>query len=197
MKYVITGGACVGKTTMINELKRRGYQVVGESARIIIDSEQVHEKMNPAYEGVYPWVDNEAFQHLVIKTQTILEMNVFGVEEPVFLDRSLVDGIAYSRVWKTPEIDGLRDMIITAEYGKVFFLENLGFYDQDEQRKESEIVNEKVHEHLFDIYTELGFEVIRVPALPIDERVDFVLERIDNGTEKKKETSTEEEATQA
>jgi len=184
MKYVITGGACVGKTTMINELKRRGYRIVGESARIIIDSEQVHEEMNPAYEGVYPWVDNEAFQHLVIKTQTILEMNAFNANEPVFLDRSLVDGIAYSKIWDTPEIDGLRDMIITSEYTKIFFLENLGFYNQDEQRKESEIVNQNVHDKLFEIYTELGFEVVRVPALPIDERVDYVLERINYGKEK-------------
>ena len=30
---------------MLNELKRRGYRTVGESARIIIDSEQVHEEM--------------------------------------------------------------------------------------------------------------------------------------------------------
>lgn len=195
MKYVITGGACVGKTTMINELKRRGYRIVGESARIIIDSEQVHEEMNPTYEGVYPWVDNEAFQHLVIKTQKILEWNAREENVPVFLDRSLVDGIAYSKIWDTPEIEGLRDQIVNAQYTKVFFLENLGFYNQDEQRKESEIVNQKVHDKLFEIYTELGFDVVRVPALPIDERVNYVLERIYDG--KEKETLTEEEKAQA
>jgi predicted ATPase len=185
MKYVITGGACTGKTTMINELKRRGYQIVGESARIIIDSEQVHEKMNPAYDGVYPWTDNHAFQLLVVKLQKMLEDDIVNREfKHNFLDRSLVDGIAYAKIWKTEEVEGLREEIAKARYTTIFFLEQLGFYNMDEQRQESELVNREVHDKLFEIYTELGFDVVRVPPLPIDERVEFVLERVKNGKEK-------------
>ena len=29
-KYVLTGGACSGKTTLIGELKKRGYNVLEE-----------------------------------------------------------------------------------------------------------------------------------------------------------------------
>ena len=178
-KFVITGGACVGKTTMINELHRRGFQIVGESARVIIDSEQVHQDMNPTYKGIFPWVDNFEFQKLVLKLQTKLEEGAEDESTPYFLDRSLVDGIAYSRVWGTPELEGLRDRIKDANYHTVFFLESLGFYKQDEQRKESEIMNEKVHEELRKIYYELGFRVVEVPALGIDERVEYILEYIE------------------
>lgn len=178
-KFVITGGACVGKTTMINELKRRGYPVVGETSRIIIDSEQVHEKMNPTYKGVFPWIDNFKFQEMVIKLQVAMEANLADMSgESAFLDRSLVDGLAYSKIWGNPEVDGLRDLIKNSNYKKVFFLERLDFYEQDEQRQESEEVNIKVHEELRNVYTELGFDVVCVPALPIDERVEFIIENI-------------------
>ncbi len=178
-KYVITGGACTGKTTMINELKRRGFCIIDESARLIIESEQVHAKMNPAYEPIVPWIDNYAFQGEVIKLQTLMEMNATGSR--AVLDRSLVDGIAYSKMWGNKEYEGVRDRIKEANYTQVFFLENLGFYEQDDQRKESEEFNQKLHEELYNTYIELGFDVVRVPALPIDERVYFIVKEIGNG----------------
>jgi len=37
--YVITGGPCSGKTTIIKELRKIGYIVYPEAARIFIDKE--------------------------------------------------------------------------------------------------------------------------------------------------------------
>ena len=36
-KMVLTGGACSGKTTLVNELKRRGYNVLEEVARQVLE----------------------------------------------------------------------------------------------------------------------------------------------------------------
>src|SRR6185312_6669514 len=35
--YVLTGGPCAGKTTVILELQKRGYHVLEEAARSVID----------------------------------------------------------------------------------------------------------------------------------------------------------------
>lgn len=192
-KHVITGGACVGKTTLIEELDKLGYNHLPEAARNVIQREQKLEKYLPAYEGIFPWTDLYHFQEEVrdaqISSENMIEPSLLmgdpnGWEEKdhdIFLDRSLVDGIAYGRVGGIEEIPELREMIKQAEYSKIFFLEHLDVYFKDEQRYEDEDESRQVHEEIYNVYTELGFDVVRVPAVSIEERVDIVLNEIKKG----------------
>ena len=44
----------------------------------------------------------------------------------------------------------------------------------DDVRTETEQEDREVHEELREVYERLGYEVIDVPLMPIDERADFI-----------------------
>src|SRR3989344_6176416 len=90
-KYILTGGPGTGKTTMIQEFKRRGYRTFPEVARQIIAEEQGKEK------GILPWTDLGSFQELVVERQVAQEKDV-STNKKIFLDRALPDNLAYAEI---------------------------------------------------------------------------------------------------
>ena len=54
--HVITGGPGVGKTTVVEILARRGYAIVPEAARMIIEEERLKDS------DVLPWKNLSLFQ---------------------------------------------------------------------------------------------------------------------------------------
>lgn len=165
-KYVITGGPCVGKTTTLNELARRGYKTAPEAARMIIQEEQA--KPN----GILPWTDLLGFQHLVLQRQINLEQRLWDG----FLDRA-IDGIAYCRLGKIEVPKELIYFAKTNRYDCIIFPDALP-YKLDSERKEDEATAKKIHDEIFKVYVEFGYNPIRVPVLPVDKRADFILEKI-------------------
>ena len=61
--YVITGGPCTGKTTILNDLHEKGYRVLHEIARKVIEEKQ---KTNKDY---LPTTDINEFQQLLLDAQ--------------------------------------------------------------------------------------------------------------------------------
>lgn len=168
-KYVLTGGPFAGKTTVLNIIKEKGYPVVPESARIVIEEEQV------IGSNVLPWKNLSQFQMKVVTKQLELEFKASG--QHVFLDRGVLDSHAYSKVGKvTSPASVYHDVHL--RYAKVFILELLPGYTPDNVRKESAEYREKIHQALYDAYKEFGYDPIVVPALPPQERVAFILECI-------------------
>jgi len=54
-KIVLEGGACAGKTSVINELEKRGFFVIPEAALQLIEEEHL------TVGRVYPWTDFKEF----------------------------------------------------------------------------------------------------------------------------------------
>jgi len=169
-KYILTGGPGTGKTTIVHELRKRGEITLSEVAREIIVEEQQKEQ------GILPWTDLARFQELVVERQTKLEEKI-KIYRParIFQDRSLVDGIAYAEEGKVKFPDNLHQLIGQAGYTKVFYLEQLPFYNQDQERKEDQELALRIHEQLYQVYDRLGFDIVTVPVCSIEERVQFVL----------------------
>lgn len=91
MKFVITGGPSVGKTTIVTGLQNIGYKVVHEIATRTIK------------EGKFlPWVDRQKFQAEVLRRQLSAEAAILDFDKPVILDRGLFDGEAYYLYDKLP-----------------------------------------------------------------------------------------------
>lgn len=200
-KFVFTGGPGVGKTTLINALTGKGYLPVPEAARHIIAREQ--KKVDRAkargktYKGVLPWTDLVGFQHRVVRQQSLWEtlarskaLKGSGKAKPkgTVMDRSFVDPVAYLlEAGMTPKshpvlFKKLFSKIKKAGYQKVFVLDQLPHYANDPQRKESADQAGKLHNRLFDVYKDMGkrygFDVVRVPAVGVDKRVNFVLDQM-------------------
>lgn len=64
-KYVLTGGPGTGKTTLLKELAKRGYQTVPEAARLVIQEEQRKEQ-GKGEQGILPWTDLYKFQKIFL-----------------------------------------------------------------------------------------------------------------------------------
>ena len=175
-KYILTGGPGTGKTTLLDSLTKKGFASLPEVARQIIAEEQVKEK-DDGYQGVYPWTNLALFQKLVMKRQLQQEQRIkHSPHNRIFLDRSLADSIAYAEIGNIPVHHDLHDLIEQADYTRVFYLEQLPFYNQDKERKEDQTLARRIHEKLYHVYDRLGFDIVTVPVCgSIEERVQFVL----------------------
>lgn len=174
-RYVITGGPCTGKTTTVEGLSRKGYNVVEESARLVIASEQKKLADNPSYRAVFPWTDISMFQRIVTEEQHRREQQAKAT--PVFFDRGMIDNLAYIKVFGGKLDEVTAKIISKASYSKIFILDPVS-YKQDEVRKEDPELARKLHSAIHEVYAEKNFNVLKVPLLPVNERIDFILQNL-------------------
>lgn len=180
-KFVLTGGPHCGKTSVLRELKRMGIKVIPEVPRMIIDQELEKERQDPGYVGVLPGKRQEDFNRLLIEKQIELENSV--KEGIVFLDRSLVDPIAYAEFYGVPVEPGLHEYIANAGYEKAFFLDSIPGRLNQEKRTESEEDGQRIHELFPEVYSRVGIDVHNVDIfhigdLGIKKRVEHILRTI-------------------
>ena len=171
--FVITGAPGGGKTSIITELERRGFQCLPEESRILI--KELVEVDSP----VLPWRDLLAFNKLLLDRQ--IKQYLSAQDEICFLDRSFVDNIGYLKHSGVPMIEGISEVINKYRFNKtVFFTEPWEeIYTTDSERVEPFNVALRLSGFMKEAYIESGYEVISIPKLPISKRVDFVLERIE------------------
>ena len=172
IKVVITGAQCTGKTTIIEKLKELGYYTVPEAAREVIEEQ---EKIGS---DALPWKNKLAFQKLVLKKQIELEESIPENAKIVFLDRGIPDGIAYLKAAQIPVPEEFYLAAKKYRYNFVFLLDELPFYEKDNARKESPEERKIIQKEIKKVYEELGYKVIQVPFMSVEERVRFILERM-------------------
>jgi len=170
-KHVITGGPGVGKTTTLEILAQRGYETVRETARDIISLQQ-----EAGEDRTLPWTDNFGFQYLVLDTLLRRERQATG--EHVFCDRGAFDAIAYCHVFGNEVPAPLVKATHTRRYETVFLLDQLPNYATDKERREDPVLAKRIHEAIGDAYRGLGYEVVRVPVLPPQERAEFIIAQV-------------------
>lgn len=171
-RIVLTGGPGVGKSTIINLLSDRGYSIIPEAARIIIEKEQKIDS------DCLPWKNISKFQEAVSNLQLNLEER--AQEEIVFLDRGLIDGHAYSKIDKVaaPKIIYSHSR---ERYNAVFLLDPLPVYKKDEIRWDDEERAKIVHKTIAESYKTFGYNPIAVPVLSPESRLDFILNNLKEG----------------
>jgi len=167
-KYVITGGPCSGKTTMIYAISSRGFNILQESSR----------KVMKKY-GIHPNNDFANFQKIVMKEQIEIEKSLRKCNfNEVFLDRSIIDSYTYSKFGGLKYPEEIQNIIRNTDYDKIFFLEMLEEYRRDRERWETKEIARHIGNELYKTYIDFGYEPISVPPLPFEDRVDFILNRI-------------------
>ena len=167
--FALTGGPGVGKTALLEQLGSMGYATVREAARDVI-----HEQLQIDSE-VLPWRDQSAFQRHVLELQLKRESVADG--PVVFMDRGIPDGIAYLRAYN---LSVFREMLVHARerYDGVFLIEPHGEYVDDAERREDPEEAQMLHGVIQATYRDLGYELVNVPSMPVEQRSEFVLERV-------------------
>lgn len=169
--YVIAGGPCAGKTTLINELAGRGYKTVSESARIYIERELEKGRTLQDIRA-----DEVGFQRELIQMKLDAERDL-PKDEIIFFDRGIHESEAYLRLAGVEHDDELERAIATTSYRKVFLPDLIGFMP-DHVRTEDPESAKRVHEMIEESYSRKGLEVIRIPVMAVEERADFVLRNL-------------------
>ena len=166
--YVLTGGPCAGKTTTLLELEKRGYPILHEPARKMIERElatgKTFEEIKTPLDVFLNRIVEEALRH---ETATPRDTQLF-------LDRGVVDSVAYYRLAGVPITKILDNAGRSAPYKKVFLFDLVDF-KTDHVRQETPEEAARIHEGLAQAYTDYGFDVLRVPVMRVVERADFVL----------------------
>jgi predicted ATPase len=169
--YVITGGPGAGKTTTVNLLSARGYKITIEHARHYIDTQRQNGKTVEEIRR-----NQKEFQLSVLEMQIKQEAGL-SPDELVFLDRAIPDALAYYRFLHLTEDKQLLKALESVSYKKIFILDCLRLV-KDYARVEDEAAQKTIQQLLIEVYTSLNFPIVRVPVLPPEKRVDFILENL-------------------
>jgi predicted ATPase len=167
--YVITGGPCTGKTEVINALRKDGFIIVPEAARLVKWS-------NKRFGGPLPEDNFDAFEDDVLQMQEKINARRPGVVR--FHDRAYCDDIAYYDFNRRAPSPFLLSIAKHYHFDKIFFLSQLGFYKQDKYRPETEAEAALLHKMTRTAYLSQGYEIIDIPLVPVWERIRIIKDYI-------------------
>lgn len=166
--YVITGGPSTGKTSVINQLCKMGYQTTIEHARHYLDT------MLSTGQTVEEIRYNKRKFQLGILDMQIEQEKSISPNDVVFLDRAIPDAMAYYQFLKLDYDKELIEAMKLVSYKKIFILDRLPLV-KDYARLEDETDQKIIHSLIKKVYKSLPFPIINVPVLDIPSRVDFIL----------------------
>lgn len=171
MNIIISGGPCGGKTTTVEDLKKRGYTVVPETATDLII--RMQSKGLSA-----PWAERN-FQRLILTEQCRRYAAISDAAAIVFHDRSPIDTLSYqeNNFPETYSVVKPIALALSESFTKlVFILKNLGRCDQTDVRHESVEEAVAIEQRLINAYRQHGFEVIEIPVMSVAKRSEMILD---------------------
>jgi predicted ATPase len=166
---VISGCSGGGKSTLLAELGRRGYATVEEPGRRI-----VREEMRGGGTAL-PWVDATAFLRRVIALSLEDRIAAGAMAGWVFFDRGLIDAVA-GLDFLTRE-NGLARFEAAQRYHAQVFMAPPWpeIYVSDPERRHDLAAAVAEYERLLPVYVALGYQIVALPKVPVQERADFLL----------------------
>jgi predicted ATPase len=170
---VITGASSSGKTTLIDQLTDKGFQTVLEVGR------QYFERELAKGRTIDEIREDRATLTCQIYDMMVKQESGLRATEVNFLDRGLPDSFAFYRFAGMNPNEILLDCF-QHRYASVFMLDRLP-YQQDGVRAGDDASAAYFDSWMERDYSALGYKVVRVPVLPPEERLAFVLERLSEG----------------
>ena len=168
--HVITGAPCCGKTTLINQFAGKGFQTLPEVGREYIEREIAKGRTLEEIRA-----SNITFARVIKDLQLEIEQGLPPVDV-IFLDRAFPDSLTFFRLAGLNPNEILPDCF-HHRYASVFVLDRFPV-QKDCARIEDDVTADLLDEGLACDYSALGYNVVRVPVLPAEERFEFVLDRL-------------------
>jgi len=168
-KYILTGPPGSGKSSILLELEARGEYIIREAAEDVIKRCQS--------KGIEkPW-ELPDFQRDILKLQLQREERIPKNLERVFIDRGILDGLAYIK----PGTDTYKEIQKQAiAYAGVFFIELLGEVQKTKVRREDDIAAYELGEKLKEIYLMAGYKIPIIQPNSVDERANLILRLVNS-----------------
>jgi predicted ATPase len=163
--YVITGAPSSGKTTLINELEKFGYDVSHEVARAYITQLLLRNDDKLSRNTLH-------VQRALLKLKLERERQ-YSAEQCVIFDRGIPDSIAYFRFNGLNAIDAI-DASQINRYKKIFFCQNLPVIS-DGIRIENDAMAHELGELIYQAYQNLGYDIVQLPPVSVAKRMNLIL----------------------
>jgi predicted ATPase len=168
---VLTGGPGAGKTTVLEQLRKKGYSCSNEVGREVIQ-QQLKQKGT-----ALPWRDKTAFRDAMLKQELSRYREYNHQQGSVFFDRGILDSLAYSRL-EGLELDEKWCYLfdeLTVHKTVFLFPPWQEIFTNDAERKQDFKEAILTYEHMVSVYSEYGYTLMNVPCVSVDERTHFIL----------------------
>ena len=174
---MITGAPGGGKTTLLLALQARGYTIVGDTARAIIQARRRR--------GLNPRPDPYTFAQEALRTDIENFIRHAASPGPVFFERGVLDALCgLDCITPLNESELSRWLSKYQYFPKVFVLPPWeAIYENDAERDHTFEHAESVNRIAQEWYRRCGYQVLEVPMVSVDERCSFVLRELANRDE--------------
>lgn len=172
--FVVTGGPGTGKSTLIEELARRGLRSMPEAGRAIIRDQATIGGQ------ALPWGDRALYAELMLGWELRSYHEAEAMSGPVIMDRGLPDIVGYLTLIGLPVPGHIEAAARRFRYNGTVFLAPYwaAIFAQDAERKQDRREAEATGRVMAETYAGLGYEVVELPRVSVEERADFVMERL-------------------
>jgi len=170
-RILLIGSPGSGKTTILSELRKRGYTCLQEISREIISEAQ-----GRGIEQLF-LTNPEEFNEKILSGRIAQFKACENMEENyAFIDRGLPDIIAYNEylnIKSNPEVIKASKELI---YDFIFlFPAWKEIFKNDKERYESFEEALKIQNNLKETYIKYGYEVCEVPVGEVSDRANYIL----------------------
>ena len=173
-KVVIAGGPGTGKTSIINELRKRGFLSYDEISRQIT--------LQARKDGIEQLFLTEPllFSEKLLEGRTQQFKDAENeTEHIVFLDRGIPDVIAYMDYIGDTYPNLFIEACEVHKYDYIFILAPWQeIFISDSERYENFEEAIEIHHHLLQSYIRFGYQLTDVPFGSVESRADFILESL-------------------
>ncbi len=168
---ILTGAAGTGKSTLITALERSGVKVSEEVSRKIIN--------RSLKDGtkVFPWENTLQFVNTCVsETLTLLDQR-----ESTISDRGMLDNLVNLQIANLEPSTFFLEFPYLEYYNPIVFYCPLWkeIYEREPQRPQPFSHQNKVDQLTRKTYIQYGFQLVEIPKTRIEDRVAFVMERLD------------------
>ena len=173
-KIIITGGPSTGKSSLIENLKVKGYFCMEEVSRKV------------TLEARKKGIEHLFISSPIIFSEILMEKRVIQyhqaekqAESIVFFDRGIIDIHAYLNFSKTKHNIDFNSILKDIAYDQVFICPPWKeIHQTDNERYESFEEASLIHTELMESYLEKGYSVIDVPFGSVEERTNFITNKV-------------------
>ena len=156
-------------------MERAGHRVAAETAERLLEAGIAGGRTAEDLRA-----DPVAWQRELLRQDHAL-FDGLPVDEPVFTDTSFLETLVFGARAGVAVGPNGESWLRRKRYEAVFFLDPVEGYRRTEVRMESHGLALRISAQVRAAYERYGYEVVRVPALPVEERVAFVRSRVQAG----------------
>lgn len=173
-KIIITGGPGTGKSSIIEELKKRGHICLEEISRQV-----TLEARKNGVEQLF-LTQPLLFSQLLLngRAKQFLEADAYK-NSTIFIDRGLPDVLAYMDFFGSEYPEDFVKVCKNHPYDTVFIVSPWkDIFQSDNVRYETFKQSEEIHEQLLITYKKFGYHLIDIPFDTIKNRANFILDSL-------------------